>query len=156
KQVPDSTPINFSLKPGTVVVISKGLANKIATQAGYSRAHRALDIIEVEGETEKAYRVRVRLSARKTTHCGICGLVLENKDSIAAGIGPVCAENYGIPYGQGSLEALNEKLSTTVEVLTWIPKRSIKERISPEGISTLREKCKGCGIPFLDGKCDCD
>jgi hypothetical protein len=32
---------------------------------------------------------------RKTGRCSICGRTLTNKKSIKAGIGPVCAENFG-------------------------------------------------------------
>lgn len=33
---------------------------------------------------------------RLTSHCGLCGLPLENKESIERGIGPVCAEKFGV------------------------------------------------------------
>lgn len=130
---PDAPKQEFSIKPGTVVVISKFIANRIAAEAGYARAHRAFEILEVEGETAKAYRAKVRFSAKRTSHCGVCGLVLENAVSIAAGIGPICADKLGIPHGEGSLGAL-ESVLPTVEMMVWIPKKSIKER-SDEPVS---------------------
>lgn len=131
---PEARAQSFTLKPGTVVVLSKFISTKIAKQAGHTRAHRAVEIIEVEGETPKAYRAKVKLSARRTTFCGVCGLHLENPESIAAGIGPICADNYGISYGGKSLEELEAALTTTVEVTTWLPKSAIKWRsdVDPE------------------------
>jgi hypothetical protein len=131
----------YNLKQGTVLVISKFMSNKISKQAGHDRAHRAVEIVEVEGETPKAWRARVRLSARRTSHCGVCGLFLENPHSLAAGIGPICASNNGIPYGENSLEQLNKILDTTVEVTTWIPKSCIKEEIRPDG-TVISSKAK--------------
>lgn len=121
--------VEYSIKPGETVIVSKFIANKIAREIGFSRAHRALDVVECLGESAKAYRIKVKLSARKTSHCGICGIVLENPDSIAAGIGPICAENYGIPYGENSAKELEKLLALTpTEAITWVPKASIKER----------------------------
>jgi len=125
---PEGKPQEFDLKPGAVLVLSKFIATKVAQQAGYTRAHRAVEVVSVEAETAKAYLATVKLTARRTSHCGICGLTLENPESIAAGIGPICAEKYGVPYGGASLEAVAALLQTTASVKTWIPKRSIKER----------------------------
>lgn len=135
---PSGVSREFSIKPGTVVVVSKFIANRIAEKAGHARAYRAFEVIEVEGETEKAYRAKVRFTARRTSHCGICGLSLENPDSIAAGVGPVCADNYGIPYGAGSLDALAGQIPD-VEILAWIPKSSIKERLEPGEVPNVKE-----------------
>ncbi len=130
----------FSIEPGTVVVLTKFISTKIAEQSGHKRAHRAVEIVSVEAETPKAYRAKVKLSARRTSFCGVCGLPLENPQSVAAGIGPICADNNGIPYGEASLEHLAKVLDTAVEVTTWIPKRSIKERIDINGVSTKPER----------------
>lgn len=37
---------------------------------------------------------------RKTGQCGCCGRGLTNKTSILAGVGPICADRYGISYGE--------------------------------------------------------
>lgn len=128
RTIPTAAPQVFDLKPGTVLIVSKFIATKIAEKAGYARAHRAVEVLAVEAETPKAYLCEVKLSARRTSHCGICGLTLENAQSIAAGIGPICADNYGLPYGEASLEGLQAALQTAATVKTWIPKKSIKER----------------------------
>tara|TARA_R100000808_G_scaffold21710_1_gene46940 strand:- start:235 stop:1155 length:921 start_codon:yes stop_codon:yes gene_type:complete len=38
--------------------------------------------------------------ARKTGKCGCCGRGLTVKESILAGVGPVCADKFGIEYGE--------------------------------------------------------
>lgn len=122
---------DFSLKAGTTLIVGKKIANSIAKQTGHIRAHFAFEVLSVEFETQKAWRVKVKMAAVACGHCSVCGLVLENPESIAAGVGPVCADNYGIPYGVGAVSKLKEKLSD-VEVETWIPKASIKFQV-PEG-----------------------
>lgn len=55
------------------------------------------------------------LYSKKTSTCCFCGLGLENPASIMVGYGPICAENYGLPWGDkpekvtvGELEQLME------------------------------------------------
>jgi hypothetical protein len=38
--------------------------------------------------------------ARKTGHCAFCGRFLETKASVSVGYGPVCADKYGLPWGE--------------------------------------------------------
>ena len=41
---------------------------------------------------------------RKTGKCGCCGRGLTVKASILSGVGPICADKYGIEYGEGNEE----------------------------------------------------
>jgi hypothetical protein len=118
----------FTLAVGEVIILSKFAAQRVAQAAGCARPHRAFEVLEVKAETAKAYLARVKLSAQRTSHCGICGIALTTPDSVAAGIGPVCAEKNSLPYGGNSLEALAEMLSVTTEATAWIAKSTIKER----------------------------
>jgi hypothetical protein len=117
----------YSIKPGQVIVVGKWIAKQIAEKAGYSRPHYVFEVLEVEAETEKAFKMKVKLSAEKTIYCGVCGIKLTNAESIAIGIGPICADKSGIDYRMGALKSLEDKLRVTVLVSTWIPKKSIKE-----------------------------
>lgn len=36
---------------------------------------------------------------QRTGHCAFCSLPLDDKRSVDAGYGPVCAENFGLPWG---------------------------------------------------------
>jgi hypothetical protein len=37
---------------------------------------------------------------RKTGYCCFCGHILETAESISVGYGPICAEKYGLPWGE--------------------------------------------------------
>lgn len=122
-------PQTFSLLPGTVLRLTRFIAEKIAEQAGCSRAHFAFEVLEVKRETERAYLAVVRMSAVKCAVCCVCGLQLKNPVSISLGIGPECGKHWGVGQEPDALEALASKLREFKTVETWIPKKSIKERI---------------------------
>jgi hypothetical protein len=42
------------------------------------------------------------LEGHATGACCFCGLKLTNAPSVAAGYGPICADNYGLPWGAGN------------------------------------------------------
>lgn len=128
KAAPDR---EYSIKPGTVIVIGKWLAKEIAQKAGAPRAFHTLKVMACLGETEKAYKLKVKLSAQRTSFCGMCGLALTNPESVASGIGPICGQKWGLP--ETNLLALAESfgLMELREVETWIPKATIKERRDP-------------------------
>jgi hypothetical protein len=122
---------SFSITPGTVIIVGKWLAKEIAQKAGSPRAHHALEIVSVLGETERAYKLKVKLSAQRTSFCGVCGKPLSNPESVADGIGPICAQKWDLPSSNllALADALN--LMRLVEVETWVPKATIKERKEP-------------------------
>lgn len=117
----------FSLKTGTTLILSKFIAEKVALEARQDKPFRAFEVVAVHRETDKAFQVTLKFSAKRSIHCNICGLKLDNHRSIAAGIGPVCADNWGLPYGEASMEGLEAKLRTIAQVTTWIPKSQIKD-----------------------------
>lgn len=41
-----------------------------------------------------------RAYGQRTGHCAFCSLPLDDKRSVDVGYGPVCAENFGLPWGQ--------------------------------------------------------
>jgi hypothetical protein len=115
----------FSLAVGEVLIVTKFFAHIIGKQTGLTRPHFAVEVVAVEAETEKAYKVQVKLSAQRTSHCCVCGKTLTNPRSVAAGIGPICGGYYEVD----NLEALAEKLRTVEATANlWIPKGQIKER----------------------------
>ncbi len=114
----------YSYKVGQVLIVGKFHAGRIAREAGYKHPHHALKIEEVHAETERAILVSVQLTAQRTPYCGCCGQTLTNPASIAAGIGPICAEKTGLE--EISLAALDAALRSAHKVQTWIPKSAIK------------------------------
>ena len=128
KRAAEAARTDFSLKPGTVIRLTKFIAEEIAAKAGCSRAHFAFEVLSVERETEKAYLATVRMAAVKTAHCCVCGLTLKNPVSISLGIGPECGSHWGVGQEPDALEKLAAQLRTFQVVQSWIPKKSIKER----------------------------
>lgn len=59
----------FSVKPGTAWVLSKFIARKVAEAVPSVRIFRTVEVVEIEAETPKAFRARVKLSAQRTSHC---------------------------------------------------------------------------------------
>ena len=41
-----------------------------------------------------------RFYGHKTGNCSFCGRHLETKESVHVGYGPICAEKYGLPWGE--------------------------------------------------------
>lgn len=121
----------FSIKPGEVIRINKFLAKKIGHESGLNKAHFVMDVIEVKDETPKAYLLKVKMSAQRSGHCCICGLKLDNPESITNGIGPVCGDGYQLNWksDRDVLTQLSEKLMVAQIVETWLPKSAIKERL---------------------------
>ena len=118
----------YSLAAGETLIVSKFLAHKIGQQTGLTRPHFAIEVLAVSGESEKAYKIKAKLSAQRTSHCCVCGKELTNPASVAAGIGPICGGYYEVE----NLEQLAEKLRTVEAVVDmWIPKSQIKERFKP-------------------------
>ena len=120
----------FSIKVGEFIRVGKWMGQQIAEKAGLTKPHFVMEVMEVHGESDAAYHLTLKLSAQRTSHCCICNLKLTNKASVIAGIGPICAEKWGVGFGGGSLEELSARLQTIQSVKTWMPKSSIKERIS--------------------------
>ncbi len=122
---------DFSIQPGTVIMLGRMMAKQIAAQGNCWYSHHAFEVLQVLDETDLAYRLRLRFSARRTSHCSCCGRLLTDLDSIAMGLGPVCAERAGVAFSQTALQDLAEKLKITGEITTWLPKSAIKKRFDP-------------------------
>lgn len=41
----------------------------------------------------------LQTAGRKHSFCCFCGTQITSKDSLAVGYGPICAENFGLPWG---------------------------------------------------------
>jgi hypothetical protein len=64
-----------------------------------------------------------RVFGKDTGRCCFCGLMLENPESVGHGYGPICADKYGLPWGDGSgTSALIAQKEAEVEILRKIAK----------------------------------
>lgn len=126
----------FSIKAGQVLEVNKSFAKKIAQKNGSSKTFFNFEVFEVKAETAKAFLIRTKASAKVTSHCCVCGRVLTDPSSILSGIGPICADNTGVPYGDVEITkaALEEIATKEIEVETWIPKSTIKNLYSLQNV----------------------
>lgn len=123
----------FTLAVGERVRVSKFFAKKTGESCGLKRAHFVYEILDVMNETAKAYQVKVRAVSQRSGHCCVCGLRLDNPESVTKGIGPICGGWYELNWNSDKdiLNSLAEKLMTlSTEVEIWIPKSVIKERFT--------------------------
>jgi hypothetical protein len=57
-----------------------------------------------------------RLYSHQTGNCSYCGKRLDNAASVAVGYGPICAEKYGLPYGEAHVpNEAEEEQQTNVQ-----------------------------------------
>lgn len=131
-------PRSYTIEPGTVIMVSRWSAEEISRKAGLTNTfgkvtpHFAFEVVEVLGETDRAYRLKLKFSAQRTTHCCRCGIELTNPESVTMGIGPICAEKAGVGGTGAPLEVLRERLQAVAQVETWIPKAAVKKRFALE------------------------
>lgn len=118
--------IKPQIEPGALFRTNRFIARQVGLKTGLNRPHFVFEVVEPLHETEKAYLLKVRASAKRTSYCGLCGLELTDPRSVLAGIGPVCADNNGLPWGEDALGALNEQLTETKVVEAWFPKQSLE------------------------------
>lgn len=119
----------FSLKAGETLIVSKFLAYKIGESFNLGRRpHFAIEVVECLGESEKAWKVKAKLAAKRMVRCACCGTPLENAESRARGIGPICAEKWGVDTIESLGAMLKEKYDTVVCEF-WVPKSQVKERV---------------------------
>jgi hypothetical protein len=59
---------------------------------------------------------KAKLNGIEYNICCFCGKELTNADSVAAGYGPICASNWGLPWEGMAAEAEKEKTINTDEL----------------------------------------
>jgi hypothetical protein len=112
-------------KKGETWLLSKFFASVIGKELGLHRPHYAIEIVGVARETDKAYLVKAKLSAMRSSYCSVCGRPLSDSSSIQNGIGPICAKEYGVKTTE-ELDAFF-KVNNDNEIEKWIPKSQIKK-----------------------------
>lgn len=132
-------PIQGHKLSNKVVEVSKWFSTKLKEQKNLKFAFRNLTILNIYKETPNAYLVDCEYFGGVGKSCGCCGRDLDNKISIATGIGPVCAERIGMPRVKTLEEAqiiIDEmsKMSKDVGVIkqVWIPKSQIRAILGDE------------------------
>jgi hypothetical protein len=110
-----------SVAVGDIITVNHMMAVKIGLQAGFEKKFHNVEVLEVISENYSSVTARVVTSYKRVCHCGICGLKLTDENSIALGIGPVCAKAKKIKR----VEDLNVALGKA-EMTIRIPRFAIK------------------------------
>lgn len=134
KHKPAPVEREFTIAVGETIRINKFHAKRIGDAAGLTRAHFVFEVVGVLDESPKAYRLKLKAKAQRSGHCCVCGLPLTNPESVMKGIGPDCGDGYQLDWDADKdvLLQLSEKLSVYQEIVTWLPKGAIKERMKSE------------------------
>jgi len=81
---------------------------------------------EVQGETDKAYRIIGHAMTRPSVFCLRCGRVLENPASRVTGFGPECCAKLGIERPDLlTAEQLDQQIRKSTHFDTWLPKSQV-------------------------------
>lgn len=102
---------NIQLRParsqrGVTVAVggARGLVLQEILDTSYLRYLPDLtDVLNILHEMAAHPRETVILHGKKYKSCCFCGISLTDPRSIVMGYGPICAENYGLPWGEETL-----------------------------------------------------
>jgi hypothetical protein len=134
---PQQPVANPTYAPGSVLELSGFIAKKIGEKTGYHTQHRNVEVIETLRETERAVLVRAKLSSRFAGRCVCCGRRLTNTISKASGIGPECADKYGVErYEMGAAKDIVAQVEARLPkepVEIWIPRSQVVGVLDKEG-----------------------
>jgi len=86
--------------PGTInVVCDEVWLGRVSRDGFYTNPRRTVEPINVKEVLTKLAAdplEEMKLYGRRTGNCCLCGRTLTNESSIEAGIGPICAGNWGV------------------------------------------------------------
>ena len=90
-----------------------------------------VDVTAVTAMTDRALRVKGKLTKENGGMCRCCGKTLTDEMSQVTGIGPVCAKYVGVehPKSKNDVEKFKEDMSNKIDEIGefefWIPKRAV-------------------------------
>jgi hypothetical protein len=106
---------------GDIITVNHPMAVKFGLQAGFQKKVHNVEVLEVIGEDYGAIRVKVVTCYKRVSNCTCCGLKLKDPQSVAIGIGPVCAKGRNVKNIEDLALALGK-----AEFTIRIPKSMIK------------------------------
>lgn len=111
---------------GDILTVNHVMAVKIGLQAGFAKKFHNIEVLELIDAGFGSVTVKAVTCYKKVCHCGVCGLKLTDPESIALGIGPVCAKGRQIKRVEDLDQALGK-----AEITIRIPKQMIKNVFRP-------------------------
>jgi len=98
-----------------------------------------VDVTEVMVMSNKAFKLKAKLTKENGGICRCCGRTLTDEMSQVTGIGPVCAKYVGVehPKSKDDVEQFKVDISNKIDEIGefefWIPKRAIENGTEPQG-----------------------
>ena len=99
-----------------------------------------VDVTEVMVMSNKAFKLKAKLTKENGGICRCCGRTLTDEMSQVTGIGPVCAKYVGVehPKSKDDVEQFKVDISNKIDEIGefefWIPKRAIVEWNGTAGV----------------------
>lgn len=116
---------------GNTIKLGRTIAERIKKEKGIEFHPILVDVTEVMVMSEKAFKLKAKLTKENGGICRCCGKTLTDEMSRLTGMGPVCSKYVGVkhPVSKSDLPAyraeVNEKIDEIGEFEFWIPKRGI-------------------------------
>ena len=116
---------------GDTIKIGRKIALGIKEEYGLDFHPILVDVTAVTAMTDRALRVKGKLTKENGGVCRCCGKTLTDEMSQVTGIGPVCAKYVGVshPKSKNDLVKFKEDMSNKIDEIGefefWIPKRAV-------------------------------
>lgn len=116
---------------GDTIKIGRKIALGIKEEYNLEFHPILVDVTAVTAMTDRALRVKGKLTKENGGVCRCCGKTLTDEMSQITGIGPVCAKYVGVehPKSKNDVEKFKEDMSNKIDEIGefefWIPKRAV-------------------------------
>lgn len=116
---------------GDTIKIGRKIALGIKEEYNLEFHPILVDVTAVTAMTDRALRLKGKLTKENGGVCRCCGKTLTDEMSQVTGIGPVCAKYVGVehPKSKNDVEKFKEDMSNKIDEIGefefWIPKRAV-------------------------------
>ena len=116
---------------GDTIKIGRKIALGIKEEYNLEFHPILVDVTAVTAMTDRALRLKGKLTKENGGVCRCCGKTLTDEMSQVTGIGPVCAKYVGVehPKSKNGVEKFKEDMSNKIDEIGefefWIPKRAV-------------------------------
>ena len=116
---------------GDTIKIGRKIALGIKEEYNLDFHPILVDVTAVTAMTDRALRIKGKLTKENGGVCRCCGKTLTDEMSQVTGIGPVCAKYVGVehPKSKNDVEKFKEDMSNKIDEIGefefWIPKRAV-------------------------------
>ena len=118
---------------GNTIKIGRNIALDIKEEYGLDFHPILVDVTELVTVSNKALRIKAKLTKENGGICRCCGRTLTDEMSQMTGIGPVCAGYVGVKHPASKADIpqfkqmMSDKIDEIGEFEFWLPKRSVQK-----------------------------